>query len=375
MFVDPMLDAFRKMVQECEDKNYSGEAFDKMIAVLQRMENLADECDDFNQFNAILMQEGLQLKFSQHYGELLSNAAKENLQTDNGAYDDDKLMATTLKAYEDSMVQLSESEGQASAEIEEGAATIKIGDAVIPVIKQILDLGKSGISYPVFLTKLIENGWESALSGMVAVRDVILKEILTHEAISIPPIVEMHKERLAAFDTLAEKSSFGIPDPFEFNLKSAEVQWKYEPVIDKWGAIKLRMDRLFDLLYDWLDAYCSFAPNDARWRKGGASEAQVRENIRFTKGTNPGFLKERERILYEYFGIKWEDIFEHEVFLFHYNSDAFKYAHERFDLIKKTHPHCKPLGSPVKVDDPPADLIALAEQLHSENRCLKPKVN
>ena len=41
------------------------------------MEQLAKELSDFNEFSGLLLQEGLQMKFSQHYGAALASQAKQ----------------------------------------------------------------------------------------------------------------------------------------------------------------------------------------------------------------------------------------------------------------------------------------------------------
>ncbi len=79
-------------------------------------------------------------------------------------------------------------------------------------------MGKSGVSYPVFLRVAEERGLFKAMEGTVVVRDVILEEIEFAKQSFLPLHVKMHEEKLAAFDVLAARSSLGIPDSFEFGL-------------------------------------------------------------------------------------------------------------------------------------------------------------
>ncbi|MBD3360396.1 hypothetical protein GF366_01185 [Candidatus Peregrinibacteria bacterium] len=373
---DAMFGTFRNMTQECKDKGLSGENFDKMVETLRRMEQLGEEMDDINAFNAALVEEDLMNKFSQYYGALLSSSAKKEAEkeTEKG-YDDEKLMARTLKAYEDTVKSLKEQEEKAFAEAK-GDITrlLKASNNIIPAIQKVIDLGKSGISYPVFLKKLIEEGLDKALEGQTALRDAIVFEIEINKDFSIPPIIEMHEERLKAFDELAEKSPFNIPEAFEFSLKDKEIYHKHRPKIIKWKAIRQGWEKIFELLYDWLDSFCKFAPRDKRWRTPGASESRVQKNIRRTKGCNPGFLKERERIFNENFGMNWDDIFTHETFKFQYDSYFFPYSDNRFQLIKDTYEYCKPPGKNNDVEPPPEELIKKAEKLYEENQCINPNI-
>ncbi|MBC8487753.1 MAG: hypothetical protein H8D45_17120 [Bacteroidetes bacterium] len=348
---DAMLGTFRNMVKECKDKNLTGEAFDKMFETLQKMEQYAEEMNDFAAYSAKLTTEGLMNTFSQYYGEVLANAAKEEYKSEDSEISDEKLMENTLRAYEDFLKNLKGTEQ---------------GEKIIPAIEKVLELGRSGIPYPEFLIEMVIKGLDRALEGQVAMRDGIVEDLEWAKDSMLPVEVKMHEEILKAFDDLTVSSPFGLPDSFEHQLKRIEIEWKYKPEINKWHAVISRWQYMLEMFYDWLDAYCSFAPYDERWRTPGASEAQVKKNIKFTKECSPGFFKERERIFLESFGLKWEDIFEHETFINERKANRFEYSDERFDLIKRTYEYCKPFNNP------PKELIDEAEKLHDEKRIHNP---
>jgi hypothetical protein len=261
-------------------------------------------------------------------------------------------LATTLKAYEDSVERL------------KGTGT---GELAIPSIEQAIQLGKSGISYPEFLTRMIELGIENAMEGQVAYRAALIQQIEFAEKMFNPLEKKMYEEELETFDILAAKSPFNLPDTFEFSLKTIEIEWKYKPDLNKWYAIIGRWEKLFDLLLDWLDSYCDFALYDTRWVDPGGSKAQTMKNIKRTQDCNPGFFKERERIFFENFGLKWNDIFEHPTYLNEKKAGRIPYSDERFQLILDTYQYCKPF------EKPPKELITLAETLHKEKRIVNPK--
>ena len=58
MMLGPMLDTFKKMANDCTEQGHSGEAYDKMMVALNRMEQLGNEMDDFMEFNAKMTSEG-----------------------------------------------------------------------------------------------------------------------------------------------------------------------------------------------------------------------------------------------------------------------------------------------------------------------------
>lgn len=354
MYTDAMLGQFRNMVAECDSRNLTGENVDTMKAMMQRMEDLAEEMDDFNEYSAKLTTEGLFQKFSDAYSRALGEAAKQADQSGSvsGDEQDQLLLKNTLDAYESAKEQLKNDD---------------YGELIIPAIDDLINLGKSGISYPKFLTETIKRGLDLALEGHVASREGLVQALEWSKDSVRPVETRMDTEILETFDALAAKSPFNIPDSFEFQLKRIEIEWRYKPERELYDAVKERWETLLELLFDWLDAYTKFAPYDSRWRTPGASEEQVRRNIKFTKECNPGFFKERLRIFKESFDLGFRDIFEHETFINESKAFRVPYSDERLDLIKRTFEVCKPF------ENPSDEMIKEAEKLHDEKRCYHPQ--
>ena len=345
---DSMLGTFRNMYKELCEKNATGDSFETALKSLERMEQLANEMNDFSAFSAKLTTEGLFMKFSTAYGECLSEIAKKDYSSDAG---DEKLMAQAKKSYEEAIKQL---EGKPDSE------------KLIFPIKQVIELANSGITYPVFLRICEEKGLNKALEGSTVTRDGIIKDIEFSVRFFRPTEEKMHREILEAFDTLSSKAHFGIPDSLEFELTRNRIEWKYKPEIIKWDAIISRWEKLFELIYDWADSYCDFAPYDERWADARGMTHTLR-NIKRTKECNPGFLKVREKILFEYFGIKWDDIFYHETYLNEMKASRIQYSDEVINLIKELYRYCKPFSNP------PEELIKKAEAIHKEKRHIRQK--
>ena len=347
MYADPILGTFRKFIKECEEKKASGPAFDKMKSTMARMEKLATELDDVSEFSVKLTTEQLIPEFSAAYGEVLSELAKKEYSGDEG---DEKLLQQTLAAYENSIKRL---QGIPKSEL------------LIPAIQEVIDLGRSGISYPVFLRICEEKGLNSAMEGSVVTREGILLDVTVATMFELPLELQKANELLAKFDALAAASPFGIPEATQSGLEQIKSEWKYAPKINRRDAIIHRWGILFENLHDWLDSYCSFAPHDPRWASM-TSMAVTLKNIKRCKECTPGIFRVRERIFYDYFGLAWNDIFSHETFINELKARRIWYSDESLELIKKTYEHCKPFNHP------PTEHISQAEDIHEGKRFKRP---
>jgi len=170
---------------------------------------------------------------------------------------------------------------------------------------------------------------------------------------------------LEKFDYLASKANFGVPDSFELALNRQKIEWIYKPEINMWYMIIRIWEKMLENVYDWLDSFGNFAPYDDRWLDMRGKNFTLK-NIKRTQECNPGILKARETLLYEYFQLKGEDIFKHETFLNEYDARRVWYADETIDLIKKVYIYCKPFKKP------PQDLVREAEEIYHEGRYKRP---
>lgn len=342
-YSDSMLGTFRNMYQELLDKKASGEAFDKLKSTLDRMEQLAVELDDLSSFSAKLTTEGLFVQFSNLYSEILGELSSKQYSKTGS---DEELMEQTLKAYEDALKNYENEPKQ---------------KPLYDILKEIIDLGRSGVSYPVFLKICEEKGLYKHLEGSIIAREGLMEEKTFNEIFCMPLPLKKTEELIQIYDELASQSPFGTPDSFLFTLRRIHKDWEYEPLLNRWNAICRCWDRLMELIYDWLDSFCDFAPYDFRWMSMEGPQKTM-HNIKRTNDCNPGFLKERKRIFYEYFQLKWDDIFVHETYINEYNAGRIWYSDETIALIKETYPICKPFQKPTN------ELIKKAEDIHHNKR-------
>ncbi|MCC6159827.1 MAG: hypothetical protein IT350_17375 [Deltaproteobacteria bacterium] len=347
MFVDPMLGTFRDLMRDVETKNLTGDDVTIMREALARMEHLATTTDDFATYSGLLMQEGLFMKFSDAYGRALSAAASASASSGGGP-SDESLLAQSLKSYEDAL-----------ATYERGDA----GDdarALIPCVKRILEIGRSGASYPVFLRTMEEEGLTRVLEGAAPVaRAGLVKTLDFANANWLPRSVEESAEILSVFDDMAAAAPFGQPDPFVFGLARTRIEWRFAPAHRLWSAIVDHRDRLIFLLVDWLDAHAEFAFYDARWRGPAMSDEQVRRNIRRTKECTPGDFRALEAIVAESFDLSWNALWAHETFATDYSAGRIAWTDERLRLVRATYAVCVP-GAKA-----PDELVKAAEDLHT----------
>ncbi|MCB1201723.1 MAG: hypothetical protein KDK41_13835 [Leptospiraceae bacterium] len=340
--VDAILGTFRNMARELKDKNNESEAAKQCFAVLAKMESLAQQMEDVASFSTKLSVDGLFTDFSNFYGQALASAA----QSVSAESSSDQLMQNTLKAYEDALATLKAEPAHAH---------------IVPVVQKVVDLGKSGLSYPMFLKTCEEQGVFLGMDSPHA-GPTIDYDIYCYELMHLPVQVRMYKQMKTAYTQLCDRSAFGYPDPVEWEITRQKIEWQFAPDIARYSAIEDRWDRILDMINDWIDSFCKFAPFDSRWVSpgGGNSAAQTRKNIERTQECEPGRLLIREDIFKRYFNMTFVDIFEHESFITKREARLLWYSDQRIEFLKKVHAVMQPGKRP---DD---TLITEAEKMHEE---------
>lgn len=344
IYADSMLGTFRNMLQECKNKNLGGPAFDTMNSILQKMESLAMEMDDFSAYSAKLMTEGYMNDFSLAYGKLLSETAARQYNHSTSDYNDNTLLQQTIKAYEDYLTQLNTSLDK---------------EKLQEPIKEVIAIGKSGVNYPTFLRLMIEKGLDKLMEGTIVLRKYLEEDIEWASKMFFPIHEKRNRTILNKYDELAKTSPFGAPDSFTFNLEKWKIEWAFQPEINRYNSIIERWKRILDTVHMWIDAHTSFAIYDERFVHPNGKEATLRL-IKYVKDCYPGFLKVKENIFHRYFNINWEDFFSHESFYNERKARRCLYTDEYIEFLKLVHSHCKPFNNA------PKDLIEMAEKLYVE---------
>ncbi|MCR9171223.1 MAG: hypothetical protein NXI10_01935 [bacterium] len=381
MMLGPMLDPFRNMAKECEAKGYSGESYDEMMNALARMEELGEELSDFMEFSAKLSSEGLQLKFSTAYGNVLSEAASGSSgssESSGNDYDDKALLKQNIDSLRNAIEELKRAENAAVQEAtshhkdadskavaENEVRTLAKTDQLIGPIEDLIALGESGISFPEFLRIQIEKGLDKAMNGDAVIQEGIAYDLDFAKASSIHPYdIQIREEQMKAFERLAAQSPFGLPNHLSMRLAFDAIVQSHVSAKNKWETIDRAWNRIFSLLDTWVIAHTSFAPSIDPWAMSSNPQAAVQRD----KETLPGYIQERIRLLQENFGVSFSQILQEETFVWSVRHHHFSYSQVYTEfLISKALPLCKPeqLLS--------AELVQEVEQMYNSNQMPNPE--
>ncbi len=396
MILNSLLGTYKNMIEDCKQKEISGEDFDQMCQLYERMEALGQEHDDMNAFNGQVMQENLYGRFSDHYGRALSAQAQQNTSTDAGSYDDAALLKQSIDALKQAIESINQSYQDAIEEakgkkvkqqtqagldyakrnpeqlgiagdidqIREGAdqeidktmektpnafdnsvevEIMQNPEEIIKPIQEVINLGEQpDMTLPKFLRLQIEKGLDKAMEGGIVARKG-LETTLKFESVNpVSPFhIEKAEEQLNLFDELADKHSFTVPNWKELNLGLDDISRKFEPQIIKWKTLKEWGETLFWELSFWATAHLDYAPYLEPWNLSENPKKAVKR----TKDTLPGIFKERERLYTKYFNLSFHDIFKHPTFEWEVKHQYFGYSQEYTEfIIEYVYPECKPFN-------------------------------
>ncbi|MDX6234702.1 MAG: hypothetical protein QOH68_3820 [Nocardioidaceae bacterium] len=338
VMVDAMLGTFRDLLTGAKAGGSTGQDVDEMAAALASMEALSQEMSDVGEFSAKLAGGGYYQRFTDAYTRVMTAAAGGGTTGAPATIpDDETLLAQTLQAYEGSLQQL-----RSMAEQEEA----------IGVLERLLAIGRSGVSYPVFLRQVDEAGLNEALAGTITPTREMLLDVVEHARATGDPAREAAAvATLAARDSLAAALPSGSVDPFTFELERFRLASRHAPEIALRDALVQRIPRLLDLVIDWLDAHASWAPHDDRF--AGASASDTQRRIAMSRECNPGFYAVRAAQFAEAFGpVPW---WERPELRQERAAGRILWTDARVQLALDAIPACVPLASA------PADLVARAE--------------
>lgn len=400
MAIDPLmlnaiLGTFKNMADDCRSKNFSGSDFDKMCETITRMEQLGSELSDVNEFNAQIMKENLYGKFGDFYGRVLSGIAGQSTN-ETGKYNDSALLKQSIDAMKQSVavirmnyqeaIEMSKGKN-AEAEIQTGLNYIERNTDInlqkaqgrpgifekdskksfnetienIPnafnnsieveiltdptdlmkPIQEVINLGEQpGMTYPKFLRLQIETGLDKAMEGTVIQRKAFETE---KEFVQVNPASPFHllkmDKKLACFDELANNNKYKVPNRSELKFAIQEAEREFEPEILKWIQIQNLWNKILSDLSMWSLSYCTFALYLKPWNM---TKDPVAATV-FTQNTGPGIFREREKLLMNYFGLNFYDIFKHPSFLWSVKYNFNEYSQEFVEfLVKNIYPECKP---------------------------------
>ena len=339
--LNAMLDPFRGMYKDLRAKNLSGPDVDECAALLQQMEQMAASATDLMALSVGLGNSGLYQKFSDAYTRVMMAAASPKA---GSMPTDEEMLQNTLRAYEEAIATL-RATGDEKAQ------------KTIAPIEKVIALGRSGITYPVFLRRMEEEGLTDAMEGSVVAREALAQDIAWAQERRNPIEAERDEKILALYDEMAQAAPFGVPDSFRFNLRRQRIEWEYEPALIKRSILEWRWDKLMTHLIDWLDAHTSYAPFDERWSRD--DRAQTMRYIKMDKECQPGVFRARERIVKESYGFDFPELDKQEFVANNMALGIVGWTEARLQLARDTYPYCVP-GAVA-----PPELVQRSEQLRA----------
>ncbi|MBL4632859.1 MAG: hypothetical protein JKY56_03250 [Kofleriaceae bacterium] len=352
MYVDPMLGTFRTMMADIDQQGLQGTDVDEMRGILAHMEGLSQQLSDFVEFSARLAQDQSFVKFSDSYGRALAGAAKAASTSEKPS--DETMLKNMLDSYEQSLQTYRS--GQAG----------DAGTKLLPIVEKIVELGRSGVSFPVFLRLLEEQSLLRALdSGSVVLRPALAADMTLALTNWNPHEYAEASEKLAVFDEMTASSATGHPDSFALSLRFRRVEWNKAPGQEWWDALIRRWMYMLELAHDWIDSFASFAPGDERWISE-LGRAETMKNIKRTQECEPGRFLYRNATLHRYFQLRIEEIWTHETFSYEYSARRVIYSDKCLTLLQNT------MALMIPGAIPPQELVQQAEEMHANNSTYRP---
>ncbi|MBM3672991.1 MAG: hypothetical protein FJW86_12540 [Actinobacteria bacterium] len=309
-------------------------------AALDQMEALAAESADMGEWSQVLARDGWWQRFTDPYTRALVAVGEKKYGGAGGAGappDDATMLANMVGVFEQSITQLAGNPDEAH---------------LVPVLREVVDLGKSGLSFPRFLRELELRGINQQMLGLSVQRHHLEAQAQQARDLLDPAREQMATALVAAYDGLAGRNELGVVDPLEFELARLRVEHEWAPVIARQDYVAERTPLVVFLLIDWIDAHTSWAPKDERFL--GDNAAQTKENIERTQQCNPGFVRVRLDLLSEAIGLDFPALFDEPIFPQVRKNGGPYFSDERVDIARALEPACTPGASP------PDDLLARA---------------
>ena len=371
--LDAITGGYKFYLDDMKSKNITGQYYDEVERLFNRIEELGEECSDMNELYAKMQNENITVKMSDAYTRALTEEGNKNYMPQNGEVPDDSqmfkntvdAMRNCIKALRDNFDNLLEKA------TESGRMRMMVENNPETLIKSIEDMiavsEEPGMTYANFLRIQIERGLDKAADGIVT-RDFIKSIIESKSAVMEPEIeIKVWEEKLDEYNKEASKNKFNTVDIHVWDLISDRIERKYRPEIIRHECIfEIFKQIVYDLNY-WTLSYCfSFAPSEVAPWDFMPYEKAVEDMIK-VEHIMPGIIYEREKLLFRYFGLRLKDIVKDAYYLNHIKSNAITDSQDIVEfLLLEVYPQCKPFCSLTQ------DLIDKRTSLHKEKKEFNP---
>ena len=350
--LDAMTSGYKFYLDDMKSKNITGQYYEEVERLYKRIEEIGQESADMNEMYAKMQNENITVKMSDAYTRALTEEGNKKYTPQNGEVpDDSQLFKNTIDAYKNCIKSLRDnfdSIMDKATESERMRLMVESNpERIIKCIEDMIAVSEEpGMTYANFLRIQIERGLDKATEG-VTTRSFI-EDILESKKALMDSDLEIKKweEKLEEYNKEASKNKFNLVDIHVWNLISDRIDRKYEPEIIKRDKIYDLFDQIIGDLSFWSIAHCPFAPTDVPpWSLMGNIEL-AKADIEKTKAIYPGIIREYEKLLYRYFGLRLKDIIHDDKFLHNIKTNYIDDSQELIEhLLLDVYPQCKPFNT------------------------------
>ena len=287
---------------------------------------------------------------SNAYTRALTEEGNKKYMPQNGEVpDDSQMFKNTIDAYKNCIQALRDDyKNTLEKATESQRMRIMVENNPEKLIKSIEDMiavsEEPGMTYANFLRIQIERGLDKAAEG-VTTRSFLEDIVECKKAFMVPEIeIKMWEEKLEEYNKVAANNKFNLVELHEWEFISDRIERKYKPELVKRERINDMFMQIVSDLSDWVMSYCSYPPYDLMPWNVMSHDAAIADLTRIQKVT-PGIVKEREKLLFRYFGLRLKDIIKDEYFLNDIKSNMIDDSQEYLEfLLLEVYPQCKPFN-------------------------------
>jgi len=348
--VDAFTGGYKFYIDDLKNKNITGEHFDTVMKLFNRIEELGEQCSDMNEFYAKMQDENITVKISDAYTRALTEEGNKKHMPQNGEVpDDSQMFKNTIDAFKNSIKSLRDNfDNLMEKATESERMRLMVENNPEPIIKSIEDMiavsEEPGMTYANFLRIQIERGLDKAAEG-VTTRSSLEDIVECKKTFMVPEIeIKMWEEKLEEYNKVAANNKFNQVDQHEWELISDRIDRKYKPDLVRHERINDMFMQIVSDLADWVMSYCSYPPSELMPWNAMPHDAAIADLTRIQKVT-PGIIREREKLLFRYFGLRLKDIVKDEYFLNDIKSNMIDDSQEYLEfLLLEVYPQCKPFN-------------------------------
>jgi hypothetical protein len=283
--------------QDLEAKGMT-EYAEKMNAVLDEYRALAKKASDMADFTQKMMAEGLPQKASAIYSESMTAGTQSQAQSpQESKAEGSSGVSGSEDSFEIEKKQIDGVFANLIADVKKDKAEAEQDEErawEIPFFERMIELYDSGISYPLYLKALEEEGISDRMGQIQGIREMLEEGLEASISTRNLPIQMMHEELLAAWDKLCEGSPSGAPNKIIWEVTEYKIRMKHQPRKIEWEMKDLLFGNLLSLAHNWIDSFTKWAPADPRWYVERYQDETMRR-VKLTKYLNGGAAKTTDR--------------------------------------------------------------------------------